>query len=66
MHVHQPALLIQAGDDFFLAPDQGDLTAQYASRLERRVVPRAGHWIQQERPDEVNALLIAWLRSLER
>ena len=25
-----------------------------------------GHWIQQERPEEVNGLLIDWLRSLSR
>ncbi len=24
----------------------------------------AGHWLQQERPDEVNALLLDWLRTL--
>jgi pimeloyl-ACP methyl ester carboxylesterase len=28
------------------------------------VLPGAGHWLQQERPDEVNAALIAFLRSL--
>ncbi|MDP2764418.1 MAG: alpha/beta hydrolase [Brevundimonas sp.] len=28
------------------------------------VVPGAGHWIQQERPDEVNRLLLEFLREL--
>ncbi len=28
------------------------------------VLPGAGHWLQQERPNEVNAALIAFLRSL--
>ena len=28
------------------------------------VLPGAGHWLQQERPDEVNAALIGFLRSL--
>ena len=28
------------------------------------VLPGCGHWTQQERPDEVNALLIPWLKSL--
>ncbi len=23
-----------------------------------------GHWVQQERPDEVNRILTGWLRSL--
>lgn len=29
------------------------------------VIPGAGHWIQQERPDEVNHLLLEFLRGLE-
>jgi pimeloyl-ACP methyl ester carboxylesterase len=61
MTIEQPALFVQAADDFFLAPDQRDLTDQYAVRLERHVVADCGHWIQQERPAEVNALLLAWL-----
>ncbi|HEX6041926.1 alpha/beta hydrolase [Longimicrobium sp.] len=28
------------------------------------VIPGGGHWIQQEKPDEVNALLLSFLRSL--
>jgi pimeloyl-ACP methyl ester carboxylesterase len=28
------------------------------------LIESCGHWIQQERPDEVNALLIAWLQGL--
>jgi len=28
------------------------------------VIPGAGHWIQQERPDEVNRLLLGFLRGL--
>jgi pimeloyl-ACP methyl ester carboxylesterase len=28
------------------------------------VVPGAGHWIQQERPDEVNRLLLDFLTAL--
>ncbi len=31
---------------------------------EQRVLPGAGHWIQQERPDEVNAFLLDFLRGL--
>lgn len=29
------------------------------------VIPGAGHWIQQERPDEVNRLLLEFLRGLD-
>jgi pimeloyl-ACP methyl ester carboxylesterase len=30
----------------------------------QRVLPGAGHWIQQERPEEVNAFLLDFLRGL--
>lgn len=29
------------------------------------ILDGAGHWLQQERPDEVNALLISWLAGLD-
>jgi len=28
------------------------------------LIPHAGHWVQQERPDEVNALLLSFLDDL--
>jgi hypothetical protein len=29
------------------------------------ILDATGHWIQQERPDEVNVLLTDWLTSLD-
>jgi pimeloyl-ACP methyl ester carboxylesterase len=29
------------------------------------VLAGCGHWTQQERPAEVNALLVAWLKTLK-
>jgi pimeloyl-ACP methyl ester carboxylesterase len=66
MTVDVPALLIQAADDLFLALDQGDLTGRYATRLERHVVAECGHWVQQEKPAEVNSLLVRWLTESVR
>src|SRR5690242_18149310 len=34
---------------------------QYVSDLTFRVLPGVSHWIQQEAPEEVNAMLEAWL-----
>ncbi len=31
-----------------------------------RLIPNTGHWVQQERPAEVNALLVEFLRGLDR
>ena len=38
---------------------------QSVPRLTRKVlVPGAGHWVQQERPEEVNELLIEFLKAI--
>jgi pimeloyl-ACP methyl ester carboxylesterase len=37
----------------------------FMSNLKKKVIiPGAGHWIQQERPKEINAILIEFLKSL--
>ena len=59
--VDRPALMISAADDFFLPPDYTEGMEQLLPQLEKHVIPDAGHWLQQERPAEVNALLIPWL-----
>jgi pimeloyl-ACP methyl ester carboxylesterase len=57
----KPALMISAADDFFLPPDFTEGMEQLLPALEKHVIADAGHWLQQERPAEVNALLIPWL-----
>jgi pimeloyl-ACP methyl ester carboxylesterase len=58
----KPALMISAADDWFLPPDYTEGMEQLLPALEKHVIPDAGHWLQQERPAEVNALLIPWLK----
>ena len=36
----------------------------FAPKVEGHVLKGVGHWTQQERPDEVNALLLDWLGRL--
>src|SRR5262245_53542312 len=67
--VQVPALYIMGYRDFVAAfPGADQLLAnlkQFVPALrEIRRVPGCGHWTQQERPDEVNAALIDFLRSL--
>jgi pimeloyl-ACP methyl ester carboxylesterase len=59
--IDKPALMISAADDFFLPPDFTEGMEQLLPQLEKHVIPAAGHWLQQERPAEVNALLLPWL-----
>jgi pimeloyl-ACP methyl ester carboxylesterase len=67
--VSVPALYVAADRDLVLTfPGAAELVAnlkQFVPRLARTVVlPGCGHWTQQERPEEVNAALIDFLRSL--
>ncbi len=55
--IHQPTLMIYGDHDMVPAsPNLGD----YVPDLETHSLD-CGHWIQQERPDETNALMLDWL-----
>jgi pimeloyl-ACP methyl ester carboxylesterase len=41
-----------------------NLENHVANLYKKHLIPGAGHWIQQERPKEINQLLIDFLRSL--
>jgi pimeloyl-ACP methyl ester carboxylesterase len=61
MRIETPAIMISAEHDFFLPPDFTDGMEDLVPRVEKHVIPDSSHWLQQERPDEVNALLVPWL-----
>jgi pimeloyl-ACP methyl ester carboxylesterase len=56
-----PCLMLAAGWDPALPPQLSEGMAGTIADLERHVIADAGHWVQQERPDEVNRLLVDWL-----
>ena len=69
--IHQPSLFVAGSKDSVIT---GLIGAKRVTELERvlpnlrqkLIIDGAGHWVQQERPDEVNAALIAFLkRSVE-
>lgn len=65
--IEQPALFLVGDRDPVLAFTRGQLDRMRASvpHLANSIVLQGcGHWIQQERPDEVNAALIGFLRGL--
>ena len=46
-------------------PDPIQVMRNFVTDLKvAEVLEGCGHWTQQERPKEVNALLIPWLKSL--
>jgi len=62
-HVEVPALMVTAADDYFLPPATTRGMEDIVPALDRRLIRNCGHWTQQERPEEVNTLLVDWLRE---
>ncbi len=61
-----PALFIAGTADPVLGFTRRDRAAEVVSGPYREVmIEGAGHWVQQERPDEVNAALLDFLTGLE-
>lgn len=59
--VKVPTLFIGANDDILVSPQHIENMRPFVTELETHVLQDCGHWSQQERPDEVNALLVDWL-----
>ncbi len=61
--VEVPTLFIGAVDDIVVSPEHIDGMKPYVTNLETHVLDHCGHWSQQEKPDEVNRILIDWLNA---
>lgn len=59
-----PALMVTAGKDAVLRPSLSEGMEQVIPQLQRGHIEECGHWTQQERPQELNAILVDWLRGL--
>lgn len=58
-----PVLFIGAVDDIVIAPEQIDAMKPLVRNLRIEMLEPCGHWTQQERPDDVNRIIIGWLRE---
>jgi epoxide hydrolase 4 len=56
-----PTLLIWGEQDRALGKELAQGHERYVDKLTLRMLPDASHWVQQDAPEEVNALLAAWL-----
>jgi len=56
-----PTLFIGATDDVIIAPEQIEAMRPLVLDLTVEMLEPCGHWTQQERPDDVNRLIINWL-----
>jgi pimeloyl-ACP methyl ester carboxylesterase len=69
VQVSVPALYIAGDRDFVVClPGTDQLLANLKTFVpglrEIQMLPGCGHWTQQERPNEVNALLVEFIRAL--
>jgi pimeloyl-ACP methyl ester carboxylesterase len=58
-----PTLFIGAVDDVVIAPEHIEAMRPLVTNLTVEMLAPCGHWTQQERPDDVNRLIIDWLKS---
>lgn len=57
-----PTLFIGAVDDVVVALEHIEAMKPLVAELEIHMLEHCGHWSQQEQPDEVNRLMIDWLK----
>ncbi len=56
-----PTLFIGAENELLVSPAHIEAMKPHVSDLEVHVIQDCGHWTQQEKPAEVNALMLDWL-----
>ncbi len=59
--IETPTLMLWGLEDTALSKETTDGTDEHVADLTIRFLPGVSHWVQQEAPEIVNALLLAWL-----
>ena len=61
-----PSLMVTAEHDPVLRPEMAEQMRSFMNDVEIVMIPDCGHWTQQERPEELNRIMIDWLRRRHR
>jgi pimeloyl-ACP methyl ester carboxylesterase len=59
--IRVPALFVGADADIIISRKQIEAMKPYVEDLEIRMIAECGHWTQQEKPDELNRIVLDWL-----
>jgi len=59
--VRVPTLFIGAAEDRIISEKQIDAMRPWVEDLELHMIAHCGHWTQQEKPEELNRLVLDWL-----
>jgi pimeloyl-ACP methyl ester carboxylesterase len=57
-----PCLMVMAENDIVLRPSMADGMEAFVPDLEKHLIKNCGHWTQAEQPDELNQVMISWLK----
>lgn len=60
--IEVPCLYVGAEHDVILRPSSADGMEDFIADFERHTVMDCGHWTQQEKPEELNRVVIDWLK----
>jgi pimeloyl-ACP methyl ester carboxylesterase len=63
--ISTPTLMVWGLEDKALGKHTTDGTDEHVESLTMRFLPDVSHWVQQEAPETVNAMLLAWLNGHE-
>jgi pimeloyl-ACP methyl ester carboxylesterase len=61
--IRVPTLMVWGEDDVALTKETTYGTDAFVDQLTIRYLPRVSHWVQQDAPDEVNAMIRAFLEN---
>jgi pimeloyl-ACP methyl ester carboxylesterase len=64
--VMQKSLIIMAENDPILIPQSADGMEKIVPNLTKKYIKNCGHWTQQEQPEQVNKMIIEWLKDDSR
>ena len=59
--VNVPSLFVGAENDRIISGKQIEGMRPFVPDLEIQIIEDCGHWTQQERPEELNAIVLEWL-----
>ena len=60
--VNVPCLMVMAENDIVLRPSMADGMETFVPDLEKHLIKNCGHWTQAEQPEELNRVIISWLK----
>ena len=59
--VRVPALFVGASNDIIISQKQIEAMKPFVLDLEMQMIENCGHWTQQDKPDELNRIMLDWL-----